>query len=207
VWQIKNYNNQKMSKTEKHRRKINPGSFNKEVVCVATNETANNATAFGMTLAIGALFSPITVPIGLLGIICIPIARGVRAVLDNQAEKNEEREREEREEREDDVMKNIMGLPTVRSVFPELDDYSSLSSSLRFLPTVPSPEDTIARFCPNLAASLLRTESGNNLLNNLANSSVATEFARQGRGTRAGVRTKKNWFTGGETTEAFIEPI
>ncbi|MDD5032120.1 MAG: hypothetical protein PHR36_03690 [Patescibacteria group bacterium] len=179
---------------------------------MATNEEANNLTAFGMTLAVGALLFPPTAPAGVVGIIIIPIARGIRYLLDKQAENTENNKTEEGDGGDTIMMRR--GLPMARTGLPGFyddDDDRPLCPSIYSWPQAPSfsssPEDTIARVKPHLAVSLLRTQSGNTLLGNLANSSVATEFARQGRGTRAGVRTRRSWLTGSETTEAFIEPI
>ncbi|MDD5071593.1 MAG: hypothetical protein PHQ42_02535 [Patescibacteria group bacterium] len=166
-----------------------------------------------MTVCIGFLFSPLTAPAGIFGIIGIPIARAIRAVLDSQAEKNEEKERNETEEREGNIMNISSTLPMVRTgisglfdhddIFPYSRSYTTPISPFLFSP---KPENTIAGLNPDLGASLLRTQSGNSALGNLANSLVATEFAKNGWGTRAGVRTKRGFF-GGETTEIFIEPI
>jgi len=70
----------------------------------------------------------------------------------------------------------------------------------------PEPRDTIARRAPDLAADVLKTESIDNSLVELANSKVATIFAAQGAGTYAASIRKRSFF-GGEKTEYIIRPI
>ncbi|TAL49159.1 hypothetical protein EPN83_01295 [Patescibacteria group bacterium] len=69
----------------------------------------------------------------------------------------------------------------------------------------PSPETVLAHSRPDFAANVLEQASRNETIGALANSAVGTEFARRGKGLRAGVRHSRGWF-GSETTEYYIEP-
>ncbi len=107
--------------------------------------------------------------------------------------------------RRSEVMNNfpIVHNRTDTGIIP-YDPYP-LSPSTTFL-TPASPETEIARISPPLAARVLMQQSLDQSLVSLANSSVATEFARQGRGTFVAARRKRHFF-GGETTEIIIRPI
>lgn len=79
--------------------------------------------------------------------------------------------------------------------------------STTFLTTT-SPETELARNSPELATNVLLKQSLDRSLADLANSSVATEFARQGRGTYAAARRRKHFFgLAGESAEFIIKPI
>ncbi len=84
--------------------------------------------------------------------------------------------------------------------------FSSIQPS--WTPTVftTSPETELARRSPRRAESLLRRQSENCTLVDLANSSTATEFARQGRGTKYTIRHRFLGIPIG-STEYGIEPI
>lgn len=162
---------------------------------MAKNPGANFATGLGMTACGAALFCPATAPIAAVGLVLLPIARGIRAALDKHEEKKEVRQRR----REMNSLPTRYGLDydpfPVR--YPHYDPFIVSQS----------PESIIAEYNPSLGAGVLKKQSADNVLTSLMNSSVATEFARQGRGVRAGVRIRKSWFSGAETTEAFIKPI
>ncbi|MEK7542849.1 MAG: hypothetical protein AAB503_00895 [Patescibacteria group bacterium] len=157
---------------------------------MCTKKTANCLTVIGTSIGIAALA---VTPVGWIGAIGIPIARGLRAILDKQ--------REENETREEEPVNNFPVLSRDRTPFYPSYPFSGFGASLE------EPESTLARINPGLAYKALIRKSDNDLLGTVANSSVATEFARQGRGTRFAMRKQKSWLTDGETTEIAIWPI
>ena len=149
---------------------------------------ANAATGIGITGSILMLLNPLTAPIGLVGLIAVPASRAYRTLLDKQEEK-------ERRNNNMDFLPSISrhsNLP----IYPYGNTY------------VPPeyPESVLAKTRPDLASEVLIEQSKNKMLTSLANSSVATEFARQGRGTYAATKRRRSLF-GTELTEVVIRPI
>ncbi|GBE17211.1 hypothetical protein BMS3Abin15_01048 [bacterium BMS3Abin15] len=155
-----------------------------------SKEAANAATGVGIAGCIFMLLNPVTAIIGAAGIPAIIGARIFRFSMDNKEEK------EIQERRNTDMDTDLI---------PHMHN-RPLSYPFSHTPISVEPEAVLAKFRPDLAADVLKTKSSDRLLSNLANSSVATEFARQGRGTHAAVKRTKHFF-GGETTEAIIRPV
>jgi len=142
-----------------------------------------------------ALFHPLLSTIGLLGIFGILIAAIMDIIVSKQEEKTKTKERRQK----------MSNLPTRYNPNP----YDFYNSHIPLTPTIfsQSPESVIAELNSKLAADVLKKQSGDAVLTSLMNSSVATQFAAQGRGVRARTKIWRSWFTGAETTEAFVVPI
>lgn len=141
------------------------------------------ATTFTGIGAIAAFAPPAMLPISLLGLGAVWIYR----LLNEEPPEN----RPPKEE-------------TMSSLLPMR--YSGIPSFLDmpYVPTRVDPLAELARQAPSLAHEVMLKHSQDKMIEGLANSSVATEFAKQGRGVRMGVRRYRTLFS--EVTESYILP-
>lgn len=175
------------------------------------NKAANAATGGGLFLSMLLLATPLA-PLALPSAAGMIVARICRKMKDDQIEREEREERENNNynSRRSEAMNN---LPILRDQYPYggITPYNP-SYGLYTPPTIyaTSPETELVRFSPKLGANVLLKQSLDLTLANLANSSLATEFATQRRGVRGAIVRRKEILGitfSKDITEFFFEPI
>lgn len=169
------------------------------------NKAANAATGGGLFLSALLLATPLA-PLALPSAAGMIVARICRKMKDDQIER-EERENYNYNSRRSETMSNnypVLFDSLTRNAMPSYGSFNS------FPVVTTSPETELARFSPKLGADVLLKQSMDRALANLANSSLATEFAIQGRGVRGAIVRRKEILGitfSKDITEFFFEPI
>ncbi len=174
-----------------------------------SNPGANAGLGLGIGASIALLFTP-AAPLAPFGVGATIIARLIRKKMDDNNSKKEAEERERRKNKGREVAN--MPIYSFNSR-PSYHDYALSNPALDWknryadpsIVATTTPETVFAENKPFLFADLVSRQSLDDAMAQIANSSVATEFARQGMGTHVAARRKKHLF-GGETTEVVIAP-
>lgn len=151
-------------------------------------------------IVVGLLIVLVLAPfIGFLAVIpaCLAIVKVLSA--NTESGKHTNKQKKERSNM------NTLPVPIGHSAMGHYYDPQLNSSWPNVSPIVVDAKAVIAHASPELAARAIERTSLDRTLENIA-MPVAHEFAKQGKGTRGGIRRTRGFF-GGDGIEFFVEPI